>query len=98
MCRLPKESEYPNYNDIEHSDSYVKFLMFGDDQSPIPEHISVYGKIGMAYGTPTDAAYFVDEQNNIKFMLSATVHINENGIFNDGIYEYSEKSLPFLEN
>jgi hypothetical protein len=96
MSRLPKESEYPNYNDIEHYDSYVKFLMFGDDQSPIPEHIRVYDKIGMAYGTLTDAAYFIDEQNNIEFMLSATVHINENGIFNDGIYEYSEKGLPFL--
>jgi hypothetical protein len=96
MSRLPKESEYPNYSDVEHYDSYVKFLMFGDDQSPIPENIRIYDKIGMAYGTLTDAAYFKDEQNNIEFMLSATILINENGIFNDGIYEYADKGLPFL--
>lgn len=96
MSRLPKESEYPNYSDVEHYDSYVKFLMFGDDQSPIPENVRIFNKIGMAYGTLTDAAYFKDEQNNVEFMLSATILINENGIFNDGIYEYTEQGLPFL--
>lgn len=96
MSRLPRESKYPNYSDAEHYDSYVKFLMFGDDQSPIPENLRIYNKIGMAYGTLTDAAYFKDDQNNIEFMLSATILINENGIFNDGIYEYAEQGLPFL--
>ena len=96
MSRLPRESKYPNYSDAEHYDSYVKFLMFGDDQSPIPENLRIYNKIGMAYGTLTDAAYFMDDQNNIEFMLSATILINENGIFNDGIYEYAEQGLPFL--
>jgi hypothetical protein len=97
MSRLPRESDFPNYNDEEHYDSYVKFLIFGDDLGTIEEDdIRIYNKIGMAYGTLTEAAYIVDEKNDIEFMLSATILINDNGIFNDGIYEYEEKGLPFL--
>jgi len=52
--------------------------------------------VGWAYGTLTDCAYFADVKNNIEFFLSATILVNENGIFNDSQYEYKEKGLPFL--
>lgn len=96
MSRNALESEYPNYNDGEHWDSYVKFFMYGDTKEPMPKNIRIYNKVGMAYGTLTDVAYIQDKENDVEFMLTATVHINENGIFNDGIYEYDELGLPFL--
>jgi beta-lactamase class A len=96
MSRNALESEYPNYNDGEHWDSYVKFFMYGDTKDPMPENIRIYNKVGMAYGTLTDVAYIQDTENDVEFMLTATVHINENGIFNDGVYEYDELGLPFL--
>ncbi len=96
MSRTALESQYPNYNDGEHWDSYVKFFMYGDTREPMPEHIRIFNKVGMAYGTLTDVAYIRDEENDIEFMLTATIHINENGIFNDGVYEYDELGLPFL--
>lgn len=96
MSRNALESEYPNYNDGEHWDSYVKYFMYGDSQAPMPKHIRIYNKVGQAYGTSTDVAYIHDEQNNIEFMLVATVLTNENGIFNDGVYEYDELGVPFL--
>ena len=96
MSRNALESDYPNYNDGEHWESYVKYFMYGDSKEPIPDHIRIYNKVGQAYGTSTDVAYIKDEKNDIEFMLVATVLTNANGIFNDGVYEYDELGVPFL--
>ncbi|NNF19140.1 MAG: hypothetical protein HKN61_05140, partial [Flavobacteriaceae bacterium] len=32
----------------------------------------------------------------IEFLLTATILVNENGIFNDDQYEYEEIGIPFL--
>ena len=93
MSRLPKDA---GYNDEDHYDSYVKFFLYGDSKKNIPEHIKIYNKVGLAYGTLTDCAYIVDEKNNVEFMLTATILVNANKIFNDGIYEYDSIGIPFL--
>lgn len=98
MCMLPRESECPKYDSTEYYDGYVKFLMFGDTKEQIPGNIKIYSKSGLAYGYLTDNAYIVDTENNIEFFLSATIHVNENQIFNDDNYEYDEIGLPFLAN
>ncbi len=84
------------YNPEEFYDSYVKFFMFGDNTDPIPEHIKIYNKVGYAYGTLTDCAYIKDTKNNVDFMVTATILVNGNGIFNDNNYEYDEVGIPFL--
>lgn len=77
-------------------DSYVKFFMFGDSTEPMPKHIKIYNKVGYAYGTLTDCAYIKDTKNNVDFMLTATILVNSDGIFNDDAYEYDEVGIPFL--
>ena len=84
------------YDREEYYDSYVKFFMFGDSKDPIPEHIKIYNKVGFAYGYLTDCAYIRDEEKNIEFLLTATIHVNEDGIYNDNAYEYEETGIPFL--
>ena len=96
MSQLPRESDYPAYDPAEYYDSYVKYVMFGDSQAAMPDHIRVYNKVGQAYGYLTDNAYVVDEKNGVEFFLSATLLVNRNGIFNDGVYEYEELGFPFL--
>lgn len=93
MKLLPKAAGYVSN---EYYDSYVKFLVFGDCKKDIPEHISIYNKVGYAYGYLTDCAYIVDEKRGKQFIITATVHVNKNGIYNDGIYEYEEIGIPFL--
>ena len=34
----------------------------------------------------------------MEFMLTAVISANENGIYNDGQYEYDEISFPLLAN
>ena len=84
------------YDSEEYYDSYVKFLLFGDTTEPMPEYIKIYNKVGYAYGTLTDCAYILDTKNKIDFMVTATILVNEDGIFNDDAYEYDEVGIPFL--
>lgn len=93
MTTLPRNAKY---NPETYYDSYVKFFMYGDSKEPIPDHIKIYNKVGYAYGTLTETAYIVDTQKHIQFILSATVLVNENGIFNDDTYEYDTIGIPFL--
>jgi len=93
MKTLPREA---GYNSEDYYDSYGKFFMFGDSKDPIPKHIKIYNKVGYAYGTLTDCAYVHDEKNEVEFMVTATILVNKNQIFNDNDYEYEEIGIPFL--
>ena len=93
MRKLPKEA---GYDSKKYYDSYVKFFMFGDNQNDIPNYIQIFNKVGYAYGTITDCAYIHDSKNDVEFMLTATILVNNNGIFNDDVYEYDTIGIPFL--
>ena len=97
MSMFPLESIHPGY-DSTHYDSYGKFLLFGDSHKPINKNIRIFNKVGLAYGYLTDVAYIADFENKTEFMLSAVIHVNKNGIYNDGVYEYDRIGIPFLAN
>jgi len=93
MHTLPKKV---GYDPVEYYDGYCKFFMYGDTKDDIPGHIKIYNKVGWAYGTLTDCAYIKDEKNDVEFLLTATLLVNKNGIFNDDTYEFDEVGIPFL--
>ena len=93
MSILPREV---GYNKKEFYDSYGKFFMSGDTKEPIPKSPKIYNKVGYAYGTLTDCAYIKDTKNDIEFLITATILVNEDGIFNDDLYEYESVGIPFL--
>lgn len=84
------------YDPTTYYDSYCKFFLYGDTKEDIPPYVEIYNKVGFAYGTLTDCAYIKDTKNNIDFLLTATILVNGNGIFNDNTYEYEEIGIPFL--
>ena len=83
-------------NRNKYWDSYSKFFIYGDKKGEMNDNIRISNKVGMAYGTLTDVAYVRDKINNIEFMLTATILVNDNQTFNDDIYEYESKGIPFL--
>ena len=87
---------YPRENNMENKDTYVKFFIFDSDLDQIPASIRIFNKVGWSYGYLTDISYVVDFEHNIEFMLAATVHVNDNEVFNDNQYEYQTMGLPFL--
>ncbi len=99
MSQLPTETTYPPYyqDPDYYTDAYCKFFMFGG-KGAMPKNIRIFNKVGDAYGYLIDNAYIVDFDNNIEFMLSAVIHVNKDGIYNDGQYEYESIGQPFLKN
>ncbi len=93
MHTLPKTI---GYDPVEYYDGYCKFFMYGDTKENIPDQIKIFNKVGFAYGTLTDCAYITDTSKGVEFMLTATVLVNKDGIFNDDRYEYDEVGIPFL--
>lgn len=93
MHTLPRNT---GYDGQEYYDGYGKFFMYGDTKNNIPEHIKIYNKVGYAYGTLTDCAYIKDEKYGVEFMLTATILVNKDGVFNDDKYEYDDIGIPFL--
>lgn len=93
MKILPKQA---GYHPEEYYDSYVKFFLYGDTKEPMPEDIEIYNKVGYAYGYLTDCAYIKNKKTNKEYIITATIHVNENQIFNDDNYEYESVGIPFL--
>jgi len=96
MSRTTLESSSPDYNDGFHWDSYGKFLVYGDKKGAMSPDIRIYNKVGYAYGTLTDVAYIKDDISGLEFFLTATLLVNENGVFNDDKYEFESLGIPFL--
>jgi hypothetical protein len=94
MSSFPQESNYPYYDSVEYPDDYTKFL--AREILPNP-NLRIFSKAGWAYGFLTDVAYVVDLENNVEFMLSATILCNSDGIFNDDNYDFEKTGFPFMK-
>ena len=97
MSMWPRESTFPQYDTATYPDAYVKFLLYGGSGNIKDSYVRIFNKVGDAYGFLTETAYIVDFENDVEFLLSATVYCNADGIFNDNKYEYETIGLPFLK-
>ncbi|HEX2535847.1 MAG TPA: hypothetical protein VHK69_19025, partial [Chitinophagaceae bacterium] len=95
MSLSPQSSDDPKY-DTAYGDAYAKFLLYGA-RGPVDTSIRIFNKIGNAYGFLTDAAYITDCSSGVEFLLSATIHVNPDGIYNDNRYAYDSVGYPFLK-
>jgi hypothetical protein len=99
MSMYPTESKHPTYSPPEYFPAYCKWLFYGGDSTAVMEpYIRIFDKIGDSYGYDVDNAYVVDFKNKVEFILTAVVQSNEDGIYNDNIYEYKTVCLPFMKN
>ncbi|RKE52580.1 serine hydrolase [Sphingobacterium detergens] len=99
MSRYPFESDFPKYDTTEFWPTYSKLLFYGREKSAkLNPNIRIFNKYGDSYGYNIDNAYIVDFEHGVEFLLAVVVQSNENGIYNDGIYEYEAVTYPFLKN
>ncbi|WAC39582.1 serine hydrolase [Pedobacter sp. SL55] len=99
MSKLPTESDYPKYDEKEFWPTYAKMLFYGREKNAIIDpNIRIFNKYGDSYGFIIDNAYIVDFKNKVEFFLTAVVQSNEDGIYNDGKYEYETVCYPFMKN
>lgn len=97
MSAFPREGLIHKYSQQENPDRDVKFLMEGLAATPSYNNIRCFNKSGLAYGFLTDVAYFVDFENKVEFMLSATILSNKDQVFNDDKYDFETIGYPFMK-
>ena len=93
MSASPKSK---GYDEAHYPDNYVKFLIKGDSVFNENNSIIIYNKVGQAYGFLTDCSYVLDKKSGKGFIMTATILVNSDGIFNDDHYEYDEVGFPFM--
>jgi hypothetical protein len=99
MSKLPTESDYPKYDAAEFWPAYAKMLYYGRDKNADTDpNIRIFNKYGDSYGFIIDNSYFADFENKVEFFLTAVVQSNEDGVYNDGKYEYETVCYPFMKN
>ena len=98
LSQYPSEQKFPPYDSISYWDAYGKFLYWGGEKGSLPRNFRSFSKEGDAYGFLIDAAYIVDFEKNIEFMLSAVIYCNRDGILNDDQYDYETIGKPFMKN
>ena len=90
-------SAYPEemgYDAKEYPYFFNKFFIYGDKKLALNKEIKIHNKVGFAYGQLSDVAYIIDD--NISFILTATIDVNSNKIYNDDQYDYESIGFPFL--
>ena len=90
-------SGYPKdfgYNPDEFPYYFNKFFIYGDKELEFDENIIIYNKVGFAYGQLSDVAYI--KKKNVSIILTATIDVNTNKIYNDDKYDYDSIGFPFL--
>jgi hypothetical protein len=98
MSMYPTESDFPKYNPKNFWPTYSKFLFYGREKDVTPNpNIRIFNKYGDSYGYVIDNSYFVDFENKVEFLLTAVVQSNNDGIYNDNVYEYQTICYPFLK-
>lgn len=93
MKILPRETGYISE---DYYDSYGKYFVLGDSKAPFPNDLQIHNKVGYAYGYLTDCAYVINKNTHREYLITATIHVNKNQIYNDGVYEYDTVGIPFL--
>lgn len=97
LHRTPHSSGYQLYTSKQFFDAYKKYLYYGrSPQASADSTMRIYNVVGMSHGYLADVAYFTSPSKHIEFMLSAVLYVNQDGIINDGAYEYTSIGLPFL--
>ncbi|WP_233589211.1 serine hydrolase [Gynurincola endophyticus] len=97
MGSLPFESEFPRYDTARFFDSYTKFFFFRANKNKVPPAIRVFNKAGWSYGFLTDAAYIIDTEKNVEFMITGNIYSNKDGVINDDKYDYDETGYPYFK-
>lgn len=94
----PRESQFPLYDSKIFYDSYKKYLMYGNAVANIrQDSLRIFNIVGRAYGFLIDCAYIVDFKNNVEFMVSSSMYLNEKNIVGSGDYQYNLLGMPFLK-
>ena len=65
---------------------------------PVRSQLQYTNKAGRAYGFHLDSTYIRNLQNGRSFYVAVTIHVDYDGVMNDGAYRHDSVSFPFLQD
>jgi hypothetical protein len=93
----PHASHFSSYAAPKYFDAYKKYLYYGrQPNTHLQSGLRIFNIVGMSHGYLADVAYFADSLHQSEFLLSAVLYVNQDGVINDGAYEYDTIGQPFL--
>ncbi len=95
-AEYPGDSRDPRYPRAEYPDDWGKFLLPGLERVAPKSAWRIVNKIGRAYGFSVENAWVVHRPSGRALFVTATIYTNDNGVLNDGKYEYENVADPFL--
>ena len=98
MANFPSEMSNKAYhNPTAFPNNYFKYAIIGDN-AKLGESgkCRTFSKIGISYGFVTESAYIVDFESKKDFLFSVSMYVNQDGVVNDGAYEYNKIARPFI--
>lgn len=97
MSKFPKDLPEKKFHNLDkYPNGFVKYIGFGNSNSPLDSNVNIVNKVGEFYGYLTDCSYIENKTKGVAFFISAVVYVNDNDIINDGVYEYKSVGIPFL--
>ena len=101
MRQRPGESELPVFPERKYNPNRFKpvrpgLIRFAGSAAKADARFDIYNKAGKAYGFRIENAYVVDKKTKRSFFYTVAIYVNENGILNDGKYEYDDVADPFI--
>lgn len=101
MRQRPGESENPVLPERKYNPNRFKpvrpgLIRFAGSAAQADARFDIYNKAGKAYGFRIENAYVFDKKTRRAFFFTAALYVNENGILNDGEYQYDEVADPFI--
>src|SRR6185312_10799989 len=98
MSMLPRESDYPQYDQKNYKDNYKKYIYFGTTDTITDTAVRSFNIVGRAYGFLADCSYMVDVKDHVEFCLSVLMFANKKEILNTDDYQYDNLALPFMSD
>lgn len=98
LQKLPNELDSARYSKRDSTSNMdFKYILAGGSGKNFPTNVKIFNKVGLSYGFMEDIAFVVDTESKTGFFLSCVLFANEDGIMNDGKYEYNSVGFPFMK-
>lgn len=98
LRQLPAQSGISKLARPPYHSAWTQYFFCGNKPGMVPpDTLEVYNIVGQAYGFLSECAWIYNPRTGKGMVLTAGLYVNQDGILNDGQYEYEAIGFPFLQ-
>lgn len=98
LRQLPAQAGISKLARPPYHSAWTQYFFCGNKPGAVPpDTLEVYNIVGQAYGFLSECAWIYNPKTGKGMVLTAGLYVNEDGILNDGRYDYETIGFPFLQ-